>query len=323
MENRQILDLEAMETFKNNLFEKKIGGLSTSLTASGDAYNVQWDASHFDLGKTIHHGTGQSADAYCSLSVSDAFVDSLTFYANAGKHTLEGLYMDVYSLGSRLNALGFRKAPSFGHGAVSQYVGNLRNAAGGLGASVYPNYNVGWSRFEYVSDATAFLDTEPKNDFSLLRIGKIAIVRGSAWYRFSGYVGTEPSSGYSPELLLRVSIPEGFRMVLGGMRCLGFSALVTNQGAYSHSPAAFPGKDCFIYDYGIDGLGKLQGTLLGGNLTESPFIGQPDSSDPNMVSYFWLRCPTGPDKSNGYSIRLSLNGWWQCEEDLPEPTDWK
>ena len=319
MENRQILDLKAMETFKNNLFEKKIGGLSTSLTASGDAYNVQWDASHFDLGKTIHHGTGQSADAYCSLSVSDAFVDSLTFYANAGKHTLEGLYMDVYSLGSRLNALGFRKAPSFGHGAVSQYVGIYHHAFAGA-TGIYPDESVGWSEFSHLDDdnAQAYPGSGKLNDFTLMRIGKIAIVQGSAWYKFKGYLGNTAS----PELLLKVSIPEGFRMVSGGLNCIAFSAFVQpGDVGGSFSPSQFPSKDCFVFDYWMDALGRsfgMKGIEDGDKVKENTFIA-PNSAGGSPE--FWLRCPAGSDKVNSQSIRLTLNGWWQCEEGLPEPTE--
>ena len=308
MKNKQIMDLEAMTSFKDNLYKKKVGGLRTSLATSGTDYNVEWNASQVDLGRTLETApTG--IDAFCTLRVHDIYADALNFRVG------QGTYSSAKELADRLDALGFRKAPSFGHGAVSQYVGDLSDAAGGLGASLYPNYEVGWRQFEYVSDATAFL-VEPKNDFSLMRIGKIAIVQGSAWYRFKDYSGYKPS----PELLLKVSIPEGFRMVSGGMHCLGFSALITNQGAYGHSPAAFPGRDCFIYDYGIDGLGKLMGVFIGEVKTESPLVGQADSSNTHVVS-FWLRCPTGPDTDNGYSIRLSLNGWWQCEEGMPEPTE--
>ena len=218
-------------------------------------------------------------------------------------------------MSSRLDALGFRKAPSFGHGAVSQYVGDYRKAFEGSSA-LYPDYKVGWGTFGYISNAQIFLG-EPENDFSLMRIGKIAIVRGSAWYRFKDYSGNTPS----PELLLKVSIPEGFRMVSGGMKCLAFSAFIQPGGdASSSTQGQFPSMDCFVFDYGMDNLSNMAGVTVGDKVIQS-LIASPLSEDGSPVAEFWLRCMTGPTTVNYQSIRLSLNGWWQCGEDLPEPTE--
>ena len=312
--------MEALKTFKENLFEKRVGGLSTSPTVSGDAhtYTVHWDAYSLDLGKTLRYGTGQSDDVYCTFSVSNAFVDNLTFYANAGNHTLEDLFMDVYWLGGRLNALGFRKAPSFGYGAVSQYVGNYRKAINGTAGEIYPDESVGWSEFSHLDDdnAQAYPGFGKLNDFSLMRIGKIAIVQGSAWYKFKGYLGNTEN----PELLLKVSIPEGFRPISGGLRCLAFSAFVQpGDLPGSFTPSQFPSKNCFVFDYTMDGLGRSFG-MTGGKGGENLII-MPYADDRIHMPEFWLRCPTGPDKNYYQSIRLTLNGWWQCEEGLPEPTE--
>ena len=322
--------MKALEAFKNNLFEKRVGGLRTEHVVSpSDAYKVTWDASEVRLGR-MHGDSG--SDPYATLYVDkvvsrrlelegDEASAALPYINTVDVYASGDVYIKGSSVSKRLDQLGFRKAPSFGHGAVSQYRGSLREAAGGLGTQVYPNYTVGWSQFDYVSDATISLG-KPKNDFSLMRIGKIAIIQGSAWYKFKGYEGSEPPEDCRHDLLLKVSIPEGFRMVLGGRSGLGFSAFI-NQSATTIIPANFPGESSFVFDYGIDRFGRLAAVTLNGELTQSPFIGQPDSSNPNLVSAFWLRCPTGPDTYNGYCIRLNLNGWWQCEEGLPEPTDWK
>lgn len=314
MKDKQIMDLKAMESFKNNLFEKKVGGLRTSLNASPkNTYRVEWNASHLDLGSI--YGPGMNNDVYCTMQVHDIYADALHLCAGSSS-SYPSVRDELDSLSSRLDALGFRKAPSFGHGAVSQYVGDYRKAFEGSSA-LYPDYKVGWGTFGYISNAQMF-PSEPKNDFSLMRIGKIAIVRGSAWYRFKDYSGNTPS----PELLLKVSIPEGFRMVSGGMKCLAFSAFIQPGGDGSSStPGQFPSEDCFVFDYGIDGLSRLPGVAIGEPVTttQSTIAGHADSS--GRVDSFWLRCMTGPTTANYQSIRLSLNGWWQCEEGMPEPTE--
>ena len=58
MENRQIMDLGAMTSFKDNLFEKKVGGLRTSLNKGSEGvYNVEWNASRLDLGSIYGPGS--------------------------------------------------------------------------------------------------------------------------------------------------------------------------------------------------------------------------------------------------------------------------
>lgn len=312
------MDLKAMESFKNNLFEKKVGGLRTSLNASPkNTYRVEWNASHLDLGSI--YGPGMNNDVYCTMQVHDIYADALHLCAGSSS-SYPSVRDELDSLSSRLDALGFRKAPSFGHGAVSQYVGHYRDAFEGS-SSLYPDADVGWGEFSHIgdSDATMFPGEGKLNDFSLMRIGKIAIVRGSAWYRFKNYSGTTTS----PELLLKVSIPEGFRLVSGGMHCFAFSAFINPSGTSSFTPGKFPSKDCFVFDYGMDGLGasfNIGGVSVGDKVTES-LIAAPISEGESPVAEFWLRCPTGPDTSNYKSIRLTLNGWWQCGEDLPEPTE--
>lgn len=311
------MDLGAMTSFKDNLFEKKVGGLRTSLNAGSDnVYSVEWNASRLNLGSI--YGSG-SDDAYCTMQVHDIYADSLHLHTGSAA-TFSSVRDEIDALSSRLDALGFRKAPSFGHGAVSQYVGHYRDAFEGSSA-LYPDADVGWNEFSHLADddAGTFPGEGKLNDFTLMRIGKIAIVQGSAWYRFKGYSGTTES----PELLLKVSIPEGFRMVSGGMRCLAFSAFINPGLGFSFTPRLFPSKDCFVFDYGMDGLGAsfgMNGVKVGDKSREN-LIATPLTEDESPVAEFWLRCPTGPDTSNYKGIRLSLNGWWQCEEGLPEPTN--
>lgn len=319
------MDLGAMTSFKDNLFEKKVGGLRTSLNAGSDnVYSVEWNASRLNLGSI--YGSG-SDDAYCTMQVHDIYADSLHLHTGSAA-TFSSVRDEIDALSSRLDALGFRKAPSFGHGAVSQYVGDYRDAFEGSDV-FYPDEKVGWSEFSHLSDDNAgrFPGEGKLNDFTLMRIGKIAIIQGSAWYRFKGYLGNTES----PELLLKVSIPEGFRMVPNlpsSRKCYAFSAFVQPGATSSFTPRQFPSKDCFVFDYGMDGSGisfGMHGVDMGDGtlIYRENLIAFPLQYTPAPAAEFWLRCPTGPDKVNYQSIRLSLNGWWQCEEDLPEPTDLK
>lgn len=129
MTSREYVDLNALERFKDNLFEKRIGGLRTEHVVSpSDAYKVYWDASEVHLGRMKGD---LSSDPYATLYVNQLYVDNVAsrlieLKGPGAKAVLpvievsEDVFINDSSVSDRLtqaekrlDQLGFKKAKGF------------------------------------------------------------------------------------------------------------------------------------------------------------------------------------------------------------------
>ena len=182
-----------METFKNNLFEKRVGGLRTEHAVSpSNAYNVNWGASEVRLGKMR---VDSSSDPYATLYVDHVVSRLLELKGDEASAdlttiTAEDIYAselyaseDVYINGSsvsnrlmqaeeRLDQLGFKKAKGFDIQSIT-----AREEFG----------------FEWTSGT-----------FGLYKLGNLTILNGIGNCRWESTLGTRTV------LPLRISLPSGY-----------------------------------------------------------------------------------------------------------------
>lgn len=222
MENRQILDLKALEAFKNNLFEKRVGGLRTEHVVSpSDAYKVTWDASEVRLGRMRGDS---SSDPYATLYVDHVVSRRLELKGDDASAALSYINtVDVYASGDvyikgssvsyrlaqaekRLDQLGFKKGTA-----------------------------------AYTRNGSALLGTT--SGIPITKIGKAALLTASmATYNFN-ISGT-----------IRLNIPEGFRPSPSKKPTLYFydglpNAEMPFRGGYPYSWAS----DCSYIEFEVDG----------------------------------------------------------------------
>ena len=185
--------MEALKTFKDNLFEKRVGGLRTEHVVSpSDTYNVNWDANEVRLGRMRGDS---SSDPYATLYVDHVvsrlldlkgdeasaalpLIDSTTITAK-DIYASEDVYINGDSVSyrlaqaeKRLDQLGFKKAKGFSIQSIT----------------AREEFGFAWT----------------SGTFGLYKLGNLTILNGIGNCRW------ESDLGLRMTLPLRISLPSGY-----------------------------------------------------------------------------------------------------------------